>query len=362
MVNHMNVVEDFVCNSENPRYNRDFRQWRRHTKTPFIYRFSGDTGANVYVEGGTQIREGAEEAENESLMHCSLLIGFAMLVYLVIYLLGGTVLNAVLRLVGSDVHMDFLTFSWSETGAHILLDVLQYGIPAFILLHTAKIPRRVAMPVHFGAPPELFASFGLSMVIAGVHCLTARQSDIELSQRLFTYKSGAAVFAYGLFEVMIVPILAELLMRGGIFQLLRQFGDSFAIIAVALISFLCPNTLPDRISLMLISLACSYLLMRSGSILKCILLRCVYSALVYAKLIVVYAGSLMPLWQYTLLLFAVGAMLIAAFVRIRRDKLRPDNPHTALNTGEKLVAVTQTVTALPWLAVSAILTLLQLFY
>ena len=362
MARHTDVVEDFICNSENPRYNRDYRLWRRHTKTPFIYRYAGDSGENVYVEGGTAVHEDAEEAERHALMHCSMLIGFVMLVYLVIYLLGGTVLNTVLRLFGADVHMDFLTFSWSETGAHVLLNFLKYAVPATILLRSAKIPKRVALPVHFAAPPELFAAFGMGMVIAGIHCLTARQADVELSQRLYTYKSGLAVLFYGAVEVLVMPVLAELLMRGGIFQLLRQFGDGFAIVSTAAISFLCPNTLPDRISLLLIGLACSYLLMRSGSIVKCVLLRAVYGALVYAKLVLVYANDLMPLWQYTLLLFAVGTLLSAAFVRVRRNELKPDNACTALGMYQKLQAATQTVTTLPWLAVSAILTLLQLFY
>lgn len=366
MGRHTDVIEDFVYNSENPRYNRDYLHWRRHTKTQFIYRYVGDSGENVYVEGGTAIRDDAEEAERKSLMHCSLLIGFVMLTYLVAELLGRTLIAAVLRLFGLEVHMDFLALpmkgsQWAETGAHILLDVLKYGVPAFILLRTAKIPKRVAMPVHFGAPPELFAAVGMSMVITGIHCLLSRDADIELSQRLFTYKNMAAVFAFGLFEVLVVPVMAELLMRGGVFQLLRQFGDPFAIWTTACIAFLCPNTLPNRIGMLMIGLACGYLMVRSGSILKCILLRGIYAALVYARLIIVYTTGLLPLWQYTLLLFAFGTLLIAAFVRIRHKKLKPENTRTALNLRKKLQAATQSVTALPWLALAAILTLLQLF-
>lgn len=367
MGRHTDVIEDFICNSENPRYNRDYRLWRRHNKTQFIYRFSGNTGENVYVEGGASVKENAAAAEQTALAHCSILIGLSMLIYLLSELLGRSVLIAVLRLFGSNIHMDFLTFymkgsQWSEAAAQILIDIIKYGIPAIILLRASKIPRRVAMPLHFAAPPELFAAIGSGMIIAGIQSLTARDADIELSQRLFTYKDSAAVFTYGLFEVLIVPILAEMLMRGGIFQLLRQFGDTFAIVSTAFISFLCPNTIANRISLFLIGLACGYLMVRSGSVSKCIILRSVYYALVYAKLILVYTSSIMPLWQYTLLLFSVGTLLAAAFVRIRRNKLQPDNPHTALDLRRKILAVTQTVTALPWLAVSAILTLLQMFY
>ena|GEM_PF-4872761 len=367
METRIDILEDFVCCSENQRYNKEYQHWRRHTNTPFMYRYSGDANENIYVEGGTQQKTSAAASERQALTHCGDAVGMAMLLFLLAELIGRPILTALLRLFGVQIHMDFIAQStpgsqWAETGAQIFIILLKFGLPAVILLHFCKIPRKIAAPVLFGGIPETIAAVGFGMLIACIHSLTAHSEDVELVQRMFNYKDIAAVVAFAAFDIFLTPILAELLLRGCILQLLRQFGDGFAIAVTACIAFLCPNTLPDRISALLIGLASGYLMLRSGSILKCIIIRVIYTTMVYARLILVSEAQRILLWQYTLLLASAGMLAIAAYAQVRRGKIRLEQNQTVLEDREKLFALTQSVAALPWLAIAALLTLVQLFY
>lgn len=363
----IDTIEDFVYDSENEQYNRDYLQWRRHTKSPIIYRFKGHIKENVYVAGAAVTKQDAAMTERNALMRCGEVIGAALLLYLVAELIGGSLLIGLLRIFHVDIRLDFLTLSmegsqWPVTVVRSFVMLLKYGMPAFVMIHHCQLPKRVVCPRSIGAMPETVAAVGGAMIIAGIYSLTAHGAGLEAAQQLFTYKDTLAISVYGLFEVLVISMLAELLLRGSILPLVRQFGDGFAVAVTAAIAFLFPNALPERISELLIGLVSGYLLIRSGSIFKCVLLRAVYSALTYARLMLVYANHTIPLWQFALLLLAIGTLAAATFVSIRRGHVQLLNRQTALSEPIKIIALTQSVTLLPWLAVSVLFTLLQLFY
>jgi len=160
----------------------------------------------------------------------------------------------------------------------------------------------------------------------------------------------------------VISVLSELLLRGAILPVLRQFGEPFALVTTALIAFLFPSELPLRVGELTIGLAAGYLLLRSGSVWDCIVLRIIFNALKYSSLWIVYANGTITLGTYLLLLLGGGTACTLVYVIRRRSRLRLKNRSTALGLRAKLSAVTQTVTSLPWLAASALLMLLQLVY
>lgn len=362
----VDVIEDFVYDSENRQYNRDFLHWRRHTKESFIYRFAGNAKESVYTAGGTGTRQSAAAAEEKSLVRCSELIGTALLVFLMIDLIGSPLMAMLLNLFHVDVRMDLLTMSmsgsqWAMFGVRSLITVLKYAVPAAILVRMCRIPQSVYMPASPGALPEYIAAVAAGMIAAGLYALTAQAEGVEMAQRLFTYKDMVAAAIYGLFETVVGSVLAEVLLRGTILTLLRQFGDPLAILMTAAIAFLFPNNPADRICEALIGLAGGYLMIRSGSLFKCVIMRIVYTGLSYARLVVIYANHNMRLWEYAMLLISIGALAFMFFLNIRRDKLRIYNEKTALSSPKKCLVFAQSVSMLPWAALSLLVTLIQLF-
>lgn len=363
----LDVVADFAYQSENKAYNRAYRQWRRTNKAPYMYRYSGNPNEITYVDGNAVSMPDAPRIEQKALMHCAARIGLALLLCLFMELVCGTGIVGIMRLLGVQIRLDFLSLSvsgsqWAVVIARALTNLLKYGVPAAVLLRICRIPRRVSVPFCIGGLPELIVSAGAAMCIAGIYSLTAQDAGVLTAQEIFDDNNRQAVLSYGLFDALIVSLLAELLLRGAILPLLRQFGDNFAIAMTALAAFLMPNTLPDRITELLIGLCAGYLLVRSGSFAKCVLLRGVCTVLSYARIILIYANRTVPLWQYAMLLLTCGALLAAFYVHLRKDRLRLGNRDTQLGEGRKFFIITQTVTVLPWAGVSVLLMLFQMFF
>lgn len=364
VIDRIDVVEDYEYSSENPQYNQDYRHWRRHAKGPWMYQFQENSREHVYVDGGAASSTfDAALAERKALLHCSTVIGTILLIFLVSEILGSTAMVALMRLFMKDISIDFLSFQtvgnqWARTGVRILIEVLKYSLPTAVLTRFCKLPQSVFAPASFGAIPEVIAAIGSGMVIAALYCVTTLGTSVELSQRLFSYKDSAAIAAFGVFDALAVSVLAELFFRGALLPVLRQFGDPFAVIVTAVIAFLCPNVMSDRIRELLIGLAAGYLMIRSGSILKCAMLRITCSALCYARLVLVYANETIPLWRYVLTLAVIGSMTVVFYCHIRRTSLPLPNRQSFLPLKRKLYYMTQSIPMLPWLAVSLLLLLL----
>ena len=361
----VDIVEDFEYNSENEQYNQDYRHWRRHTKGAFMFRFSDNSREHVYVEGAPGNSMGAALAERQAILNLSIRIGIALLVFLISEVLGSSLLIAVMRMFHIPISINFLTYQmdgnqWAATGVRVLCLVLKYCLPTAILARMCRLPQSVYIPASLGAIPEFIGGVGAGMIIAAVYSLAAIPTSVQLSQRLFSYKELPAIATYGVFDALAVSVRAELVFRGALLPLLRQFGDPFAVLVTALIGFLCPNALPERLCELLIGLAAGYLMIRSGSLLKCAVLRIVYSALKYARLGLVYASEEIRLWQYIGILMAVGALLILFYIHIRRTALPLRNRRTFLPMNQKIYYLTQSVPMLPWLAVSLLLLMLLL--
>ena len=364
---YTDVVEEFKYDSINEQYNMDYLQWRRQSDSRLVFRFSENNLENVYVSGDAAVKQDAGLAERSALMRCAQVVGAALLIFFLTEIAGSSLLNAVLRLFGINMHMDFLLISmkgsqWAVVAARAVFMLLKYLLPTILLIKLGGLPRRVCAPVMVGSIPELSACVGAGMMIAGVIALIAQRNGVELAQNIISYKDTTAVAAYGIFGTLIAAAAAELFLRGSVLMLLRQFGDPFAVGVTALIAFLFPNEMPDRIGELLIGLAAGYLMIRSGSLPKCIALRTVYTGLSYSRLIAVYILRKMLLWEYSLLLISLGTLAVAFFVLVRRHSLVLNNQRIVLSNKQKMTTFIQTVTVLPWAAVSVLLMLVQIFY
>ena len=365
--NLLDVVSDFAYESENRSWNRAYRQWRRTARSRYMYRCKGNRNEVSYVDGNAVSKPNPRLIERTALSNSAEVIGLALLLHLIVSVIGSVLLVGILRLLSVNIRVDVLTLSvdgnrGAVTFVRILTRTMKFGIPAAVMIRQCRLPRSVAAPAFVGGLPETIAAIGAAMVTAGIYILTSQDAGVSLAQELFTYKSRLSLIVYGVFDICVLSCLSELLLRGTFMPVMRQFGDTFALAVTGMISFLLPNTLPDRLTELLLGLASGYLLLRGGSLAKCILLRMICSALRYAGLVLVYANNAMPLWQYGFLLMAVGMMAIAFFVRIRKNRIRLQNRETLLREGQKIFGMSQTVTMLPWIGLSVLLLLFQIFF
>jgi len=362
----IDVVVDFSYDSENPEYNREYRQWRRTNKAPYMYRYTGNPDEISYVDGNAVSVPNAALTERQALTHCATLLGFALLIYLVAELIGGSAMAGILHALGFRVRYDYLNLTvhgaqWPVIIVRAFKKTLKYLFPLILLARMGRLPRGVMVSFNVRAVPETIAAVGAAMCVAGVYTLTAQTGGVSLTQEIFSYQSRSGVTLYGLFDVFVISILAELLFRGAMLPILRQYGDGFAIGLTSAAAFLLPNSLPDRIVEFLVGLCAGYLMLRSGSVVKCVLLRSLCTLLCYARIILIYANSTIPLWQYAMLLLSCGALICMVFVRIRKERIHLNNGETRLSDGKKLAVILQCLPILPWTGITVLLMLFQVF-
>ena len=368
--NRIDVIDDFNYDSRNPQYNTDNRHWRRNTKAPYIYRYEGNPQERVYVDGHGISKRTVQAAERKSLTYVSEVMGVALLAYLVCELLAGTVLVWILQHLGVDVRQDFLSITmrgsqWGVTLVRIIAALVKYVVVFGFLQRGFRVPARLRTPVYAGGLPEYIVAIGGAMGIAAIYTIIDSMTGkgADLARQLFDYKDAAAVITYGLFDIIFLSLLSELLLRGILLPVLRQFGDRFAVFTLASAAFLFPNNIAERIGEFCIGLAASYLLIKSGSIEKCVILRIVYSALCYSRLVLLYSDEPKLTTDRFLLILIPSAMCCVFFyflTRVRNRRLSNRNSH--LETGKKVIVFTESVTMISWICISALLMLVQLIY
>ncbi len=369
MDERIDVVSDFVYDSLNEQYNCDFRQWRKTNVSQYSYQHTEDKRESVYVVGKGANRPTVEAVERRNLMAASETIGLGLLLFLICDVAVSMLLVYLLHYAGLNIRIDYLNLSytgssWLVYSVRILIVLLKFGLTTAVINHFFRLPRRVSTPISAIRLPELVADLGGGAICAAVYCLFDKQNyfEFEQLQQFFTEMDGAALFAYWLFDMLIGAGLAELFFRGTLLPVLRQFGDRFAIWVIAIIGFLLPNSLPDRITELLIGLASGYLLVRSGSFVNCVLLRVVYSLLVHARLMLVYSMYSLSIMKYIFVLLAIGILCVLFYLRQRSSRILLSNLRSYLTLQSKCAAFLETTTTLSWFMLSALLAIVQFFY
>ncbi|MBR5371835.1 MAG: CPBP family intramembrane metalloprotease [Oscillospiraceae bacterium] len=363
----INVVEDFDYDSRNEEYNSSFRKWRASSPSKFAYRYADDTRERSYVAGKAVTKPSAASVERKTLARVSEAAGVALLLYFISEVAGGSLLTYIFRLLNLNVHLDFLTLSMNGSqlavaGVRTLTLLLKFGIPICVMIACFRLPRKVMLPQNISALPETVFAVGFAMVCSAVYALIGHAQGVEEAQAIFTYKDTFVIASYSIADAVIASILAEIFLRGLLLPVLRQFGDLYAICVTAFCAFMFPGTLPSRIAELMIGMGAGYLMLRGGSLWKCVLLRFLFTVLNFARLIVIYSTYLVPRWQYVMILLLTGVGLIFFYMRVRKSHLLLSNRRTQLSNRRKLSAFMQTVTVLPWAAISTLMLLLQLFF
>ncbi|MDE5565083.1 MAG: CPBP family intramembrane metalloprotease, partial [Oscillospiraceae bacterium] len=129
---------------------------------------------------------------------------------------------------------------------------------------------------------------------------------------------------YVLFTVLIAPLSVELLLHGCLFQTLRQFGDSFAIATITILSALLTHNLQDAVRMCVVTLTISYFLIKSGSFLTAAILRVVHEIYMFALFYIRTFGEVYSLQWWLLILLPCVLGSVAAICLFVHRKQHPE--------------------------------------
>jgi len=347
----IDVVEEFRCPYQTERYQAAYREWRRKKSNRYAFRFTRNTKESAFSENQAIVNQTPAQAEQSVLRRFGSLIGWALIVFLLLENLFDKVI--VLLLEKAGIRIEFVYrgnshFFGDEQIVFVftaLMNLLKYLVPALILGGALKIPARVATPLRIIYPQKIFSGTALVMFLSvgmGMFCVP-KSAELE-KYRVISDTTGVdeeKMVYYVLFMVLIVPVVAELLLHGCMFQALRQFGDAFAIGTVTLLSALMTHNLQDGIRIGMITLTISYFVIRSGSFITAVFLRIVHEIYMFTLSYIEIMGSVYSVqwWLIVLLPCVVGTatgIYLLLTHKLRQDKIQYS--YTYLNTWDQATA------------------------
>lgn len=284
----IDAAAERVYQNQSEGYRKAFTEWRNAAKNRFGYSFVHDSREHTYVDGEGFADEQCRAAELRSLHACLQLLGSLMILY---FLLEQLVYLA-MKVMFEKPHLGWIYFSDRGIQPYVISDELYLYCSLRVLMAVAmiviplmllRLPAKVVMPAE-KQPPEkavyLISVFFVAVII--LHTadigLCTFMGKLGIDSQYYLYSSGAELPAQVLYiaiEMVVIPILMEILFRGIILQLFRQFGDFYAIFIAALAQACCYHE-PSKIMMMfLISALLGVVAIKSGNIILSMILRVV---------------------------------------------------------------------------------------
>ena len=241
-------------------------------------------------------------------------LGFAVLFY---FLLSGFVPFLLLRLFTLAwpvirVYGDQVIASSSVIlMANLLSSVICLTIPFFVFVLLCRVPLRTAFPLRrfspgFGAL-SCCVALGVSVIgLASSNLLTSLLESVHLDPHTsITIPQKPALLALTALQLCVVsPLVEEFVFRGMIFQSMRRFGDSFALILSAILFAMFHGNLVQAPNAFLMGLVIGYFVLYSGSLWVGVMIHMVNNILSFAMDLI---GTVLPAeYQavFTLCIFA----------------------------------------------------------
>lgn len=290
----IDVAASAYYKNQNKGYNEAYKKWRRRKDNPYAFNFVDNTREHTYKDGVGFIRHQPGAVERSALYRNMNLLGLVLIFTLAWSAFGPYLLVNIAALFGSDVTCDPLNGLCGATELYELISTSIIGIigtvvPLFCLKRFLKMPKNVLFPLevmqrdmHRSAIPFAAMTCALLNYLMRFFNYFLGLLNIEGGYPyFFVPEDFALVLPAFLMQVVLMPVLYELLIHGAILQGLRQFGDGFALlISSAVFSLLFFNWTTFFYSLILALLA-GYFVLRTGSLFTGIFIHYTFSFLLF---------------------------------------------------------------------------------
>lgn len=274
-------------------YNEMFKAWRRQRRDSVGFYYVSKPNELTYLDGYGFVTDYPEAAERNALRKVMNVIGVTMMLLGVIDLLYKYAVPNLLAAFGADIYFDkytktFYGNEWLILAIDAFFNVIKRLIPLLYVYKKMQMPIKVMIPTRitnrtlfkYAVPVMLFAA-GCCTSASGVYERILRFVGIEKDKLFDMPDSKAVLVFYLILHIVLIPIISEMHTRGALLQLLRQFGDGFAIVITALLTSLITYNLSTFCFVFVSSLVIGYFTVRTGSVITAILMRITMAAVSY---------------------------------------------------------------------------------
>lgn len=274
-------------------YNELFKAWRKKRRDSVGFFYVDNPNELTYLDGYGFVRDYPEAAERKSLKNVLNVIGVTMIIVGLFDIFHRYFMPEILTSLGAEIYFDrytkvFYGNEWLIFFVDTIMNILKRFLAFFYIYKKMKMPLGVMIPIkvtnktlfNYSVPVMMFVS-GLFAVGSAI-CGSMLKSVGVASRKLFDIPENKALFFfYLIFHIIIIPIISELHTRGALMQLLRQFGDGFAIIITAALTGLITYNVNVFCFSFVTAVVIGYFTVRTGSVMTAIIMRITAQAISY---------------------------------------------------------------------------------
>ncbi len=274
-------------------YNEMFKAWRKQRKDSIGFYYVSNPNELTYLDGYGFVTDYPEAAERSALRRVMNVIGVTMMILGMIDIFYKFAVPELLSMLGADIYYDryakaFYGNEWLILGFDTFFSIIKRIIPLAYVCRMMRMPVKVMVPTKitnrtlfgYSIPIMLFTA-GCCMAASGLYGRILRLMHIEKNKLFEMPDSKAVLVLFLILHIIIIPIISEIHTRGALLQLLRQFGDGFAIVVTALLTALITYNLNTFCYMFVSALVIGYFTVRTGSVITAVLMRITTVAVSY---------------------------------------------------------------------------------
>lgn len=353
---------------QDKEYNEMYRKWRIDHKNDYGFYFLDNSDELTYRDGEGFITEYPEAAERSAVSGIHSIVANTLIMYVLLNILN----IAVNYLLPIKYSRDFSYdpagfFTGNETKAIIfsfITNIVIRILPMVYLLRKIKIPFKVIAPVRISNKPLFYMAVPMAMLIFAINTLLSGAEyffvgafGIDTRNRIWLPDSPSNGVLYCILTVIIIPVISEFIHRGIFMQILRQFGDGYALVATSIIYAMVSGQSGAFFFMIISSLMIGYFSIRTGSIVTALLMRVTISAssyfLTYARMSMKFEGLSVAITMAILSIYLIiGIGSLVTFMKNHSNKISLPLYSMYLGEKERFMCCVTNPSVIMWISVN----------
>lgn len=360
---------------QDKEYNELYRKWRIEHKKDYGFYFLDNSDELTYRDGEGFITESPRAAERSAIVEIHSLLAKFLTIY--------TVLNLIVWLVEDvapfgdipilyNLLKFFSSSEYMAVAADYIVKISIRLLPLIYLLKKINMPKKLLVPVkiynkpmfHIAVPMAML-TFGIATVLSNVQSAAAALMGVDPSFDVWVPQNKMCLFLSALLTAVIIPIISEIVHHGIILQILKQFGDGYALILTSIIAAMTAGNYHTFLFTFTTMLVIGFFVVRSGSIVTGFIMRMVISGSVYFLTVMKYAdlpdGMYMSITAALLFVYVtIGFTAVSEFIKKHSNKISLPLYKMYLDTKERIMCCLTNASVIMWLVLTLMLMIIDI--
>ena len=359
---------------QDKEYNEIYRKWRIEHKKDYGFYFLDNSDELTYRDGEGFITESPQAAERSVIVEIHSLLAKFLCIYTVLNLLIWVMKTVaplgevpffyhIMRLISANEYTAVLS--------DYLVKILARILPVFYLLKKIKMPRKLLMPMKiynkplFGiAVPMAMLTFGIATILSNIQHTFVSIIGIDPNYSVWIPQSKLCFVLSALLSAVIIPIISEIIHHGIVLQILKQFGDGYALVLTSIIAAATSGNYHSFLFIFTTMLVIGFFVVRTGSLATGFIMRILISSTVYFLTVIRCSqppeGMYMTITVMLMLIYTtVGFIAVAAFIKKHSNKISLPLYKMYLDTHERIMCCLTNASVLMWISLTLTLMILE---